>query len=240
MGQKVNPISLRLGINRTWKSRWYVDPREYADALHEDLALRKAIEDSPETKSADIAEVEIVRHPQRITVIIHTARPGVLIGAKGSNIEKLGSQLQKLVGKKIKLNIKEVIRPETHATLVAAAEDARIVPEVHDHGDQQRHEDGHPGHKGDGCGPARGLGDVADREDDEGARATAHVQGGHRVRVRGVKHELRHHWGEGLGLPRRKIRQGAARGHPCPHQETGTLGSARPHGRPRGGTRRGR
>lgn len=119
MGQKVNPIGLRLGINRTWKSRWYVDPREYADALHEDLALRKAIEDSPETKSADIAEVEIVRHPQRITVIIHTARPGVLIGAKGSNIEKLGSQLQKLVGKKIKLNIKEVIRPETHATLVA-------------------------------------------------------------------------------------------------------------------------
>jgi small subunit ribosomal protein S3 len=119
MGQKVNPIGLRLGINRTWRSRWFVDPRDYADALHEDLALRRAIEDSPETKSADIAEVEIVRHPQRITVIIHTARPGVLIGAKGSNIEKLGGHLQRLVGKKIKLNIKEVIRPETHATLVA-------------------------------------------------------------------------------------------------------------------------
>ena len=119
MGQKVNPTGLRLGINRTWKSRWFVDPKEYANALHEDLALRRAIEGSPEAKSADIADVEIVRHPQRITVIIQTARPGVLIGAKGSNIEKLGGQLQRLVGKKIKLNIKEVIRPETNAMLVA-------------------------------------------------------------------------------------------------------------------------
>ncbi len=119
MGQKVNPISLRLGINKTWRSRWYVDPREYAKLLHEDLALRAAIEDSPEARNADIADVEIVRHPQRITIIIQTARPGVLIGAKGANIEKLGARLQKLAGRKIKINIKEVVRPETNATLVA-------------------------------------------------------------------------------------------------------------------------
>ena len=119
MGQKVHPTSLRLGINKTWKSRWYVDPKEYAKALHEDLALRKAIEESPEARSADIADIEIVRHPQRITVIIQTARPGVLIGAKGTNIEKLGARLQKLVGRRIKINIKEVVRPETNATLVA-------------------------------------------------------------------------------------------------------------------------
>ena len=75
MGQKVNPIGLRLGINKTWSSRWFVDPKLYAATLHEDLRLRKTILNSEETKGADIAEVEIIRHPQRVTVIIHTGRP---------------------------------------------------------------------------------------------------------------------------------------------------------------------
>jgi small subunit ribosomal protein S3 len=75
MGQKVNPIGLRLGINKTWSSRWFVDPKLYASTLHEDLRLRKTILDVEETKGADIAEVEIIRHPQRLTVIIHTGRP---------------------------------------------------------------------------------------------------------------------------------------------------------------------
>ncbi len=119
MGQKVNPISLRLGINKTWKSKWYVEPREYASVLHEDLRLRKAIMEGPFAKGADIADIEIVRHPQRITLIIHTARPGVVIGAKGSNIEKLGAELQKIAGKKIQLKIKEIKRPEINATLIA-------------------------------------------------------------------------------------------------------------------------
>ena len=119
MGQKVNPIGLRLGINKTWSSRWFVDPKLYAATLHEDLRLRKTILDAEETKGADIAEVEIIRHPQRVTVIIHTGRPGVLIGAKGANIEKLGGKLQKSIGKKIQLRIKEIKRPETNAKLVA-------------------------------------------------------------------------------------------------------------------------
>ncbi|HTO21872.1 MAG TPA: 30S ribosomal protein S3 [Spirochaetia bacterium] len=119
MGQKVNPIGLRLGINKTWSSRWFVDPKLYAATLHEDLRLRKTILDVEETKGADIAEVEIIRHPQRVTVIIHTGRPGVLIGAKGANIEKLGAKLQKSIGKKIQLRIKEIKRPETNAKLVA-------------------------------------------------------------------------------------------------------------------------
>ena len=119
MGQKVNPIGLRLGINKTWSSRWFVDPKLYAATLHEDLSLRKTILDAEETKGADIAEVEIIRHPQRVTVIIHTGRPGVLIGAKGANIEKLGGKLQKSIGKKIQLRIKEIKRPETNAKLVA-------------------------------------------------------------------------------------------------------------------------
>lgn len=119
MGQKVNPYGMRLGINKTWRSKWYVDPREYSDTLHEDLHLRKVLETIPETKGADIAEVEIIRHPQRITLVIHTSRPGVIIGTKGSNIEKIGSRLQKAAGKKIQIKIKEIKRPETHAQVVA-------------------------------------------------------------------------------------------------------------------------
>ncbi|HOV63293.1 MAG TPA: 30S ribosomal protein S3 [Spirochaetia bacterium] len=119
MGQKVNPIGLRLGINKTWKSKWYVDPKEYANTLHEDLKLRKTLMNCPEAKGAEIADIEIIRHPQRITVIIHTSRPGIIIGAKGANIEKIGQVLQKVAGKKIQIKIKEIKRPEANAQLIA-------------------------------------------------------------------------------------------------------------------------
>jgi small subunit ribosomal protein S3 len=119
MGQKVNPIGLRIGINKTWGSRWYVDPKEYAATLHEDLKLRKLIMDMPETKGADIAELEIIRHPQRITITIHTARPGVIIGVKGANIEKISAELQKRVSKKIQLKIKEIRNPDGNAQIIA-------------------------------------------------------------------------------------------------------------------------
>ena len=119
MGQKVNPTGLRMGINQSWRSKWYVDPREYAATLHEDLALRKTIDSAAETRGADIAQVEIIRHPQRIALIIHTGRPGVVIGAKGQNIERLGAKLQRQVGKKIQIKIKEIQRPETNAQLIA-------------------------------------------------------------------------------------------------------------------------
>jgi small subunit ribosomal protein S3 len=119
MGQKVNPIGLRIGINRTWSSRWYVDPKEYANTLHEDLKLRKFITNMPETKGSDIAELEIIRHPQRITIVIHTARPGVIIGIKGANIEKIGAELQKYVTKKIQIKIKEVRNADSNSQIVA-------------------------------------------------------------------------------------------------------------------------
>ncbi|MDR1175918.1 MAG: 30S ribosomal protein S3 [Treponema sp.] len=133
MGQKVNPIGLRIGINKTWNSRWYVDPKEYANTLHEDLRLRTFIITMPETKGADIAELEIIRHPQRITITIHTSRPGVIIGSKGANIEKIGSELQKYISapskyskkvenspqKKIQIKIKEVRNADNNAQIIA-------------------------------------------------------------------------------------------------------------------------
>ncbi len=119
MGQKVNPIGIRLGINKTWKSKWFVDPREYADTLHEDITLRKVLLKCKETKGADISEVEIIRQPQRITIVVSTSKPGVIIGAKGSNIEKIGAMLQGIAEKKIQIKIKEIKKPESDATIVA-------------------------------------------------------------------------------------------------------------------------
>jgi small subunit ribosomal protein S3 len=130
VGQKVNPIGLRIGINKTWASRWYVDPKEYANTLHEDLKLRKFLTEMPETRGADIAELEIIRHPQRITIVIHTARPGVIIGVKGANIEKIGAELQKHIrpagsrgdvsqARKIQIKIKEVRNADNNAQIIA-------------------------------------------------------------------------------------------------------------------------
>ena len=110
---------MRIGINKTWGSHWYVDPKEYAATLHEDLKLRNYILGMEECKGADIAELEIIRHPQRITIVIHTARPGVIIGVKGANIEKIGSDLQKLVSKKVQIKIKEVRNADNNAQIVA-------------------------------------------------------------------------------------------------------------------------
>jgi small subunit ribosomal protein S3 len=99
MGQKVNPIGIRVGINRTWDSIWYEDKKEYAKNLHEDLRIKRFIE--KEKKSAGIAKVIIERFPDRVNVNIHASRPGVLIGKKGADIEDLKGQLQKLASKTV-------------------------------------------------------------------------------------------------------------------------------------------
>ncbi len=119
MGQKVNPIGLRLGINNTWKSKWYAGSKDYADFLHEDLIIRKVLAKCPETHGADISDIEIVRKPERINVLIKASRPGVLIGSKGANIDKLALRLQKHTSKKISIKIKEVKKPEVDAQLIA-------------------------------------------------------------------------------------------------------------------------
>ena len=119
MGQKVSPIGLRLGVNKTWQSRWYADPHEYADLFLEDVKIRKMVNELPECKNADIAEIEIVRHPQRVTIVIHTARPGVIIGVKGATIEKISADIQKQLTKKVQIKIKEVKRAEVNASLIA-------------------------------------------------------------------------------------------------------------------------
>jgi small subunit ribosomal protein S3 len=116
MGQKVNPIGLRLGINRTWDSRWFAE-KGYAELLHEDLRLRKYLQKRLE--EAGVSRIVIERPAKRARITIHSARPGVVIGKKGSEIEKLRSDLAKITGGEVHLNIVEVRKPEIDATLVA-------------------------------------------------------------------------------------------------------------------------
>src|SRR5690348_11735451 len=116
MGQKVNPIGLRIGINRTWDSRWFSD-KNYADKLVADLKLREYVKDR--LKLAGISKVIIERASQNTTVTVYTARPGVIIGKKGADIEKLRADLSKEINSPVALNIVEIRKPEIDAQLVA-------------------------------------------------------------------------------------------------------------------------
>ena len=116
MGQKVNPIGLRLGINRTWDSRWYGDS-EYADLLHEDIKLREYLK--KRLAQAGVSKVVIERPAKKARITIHTARPGVVIGKKGADIERLRKDLLTMTKSDVHLNIIEIRKPEIDAQLVA-------------------------------------------------------------------------------------------------------------------------
>ena len=115
MGQKTNPIGLRLGINRSWDSVWF-DEKNYAAKLHEDIILRNYINNR--LSHASISLIEISRTPKRVTVTIHTARPGIVIGRGGTEVEELKTELKKFMGYEININVAEIKRPGLRAELV--------------------------------------------------------------------------------------------------------------------------
>jgi small subunit ribosomal protein S3 len=117
MGRKVHPIGFRLGINKTWEGRWYAEGKEYVTQLHQDFALRNLVRN--EAPRAGVSRVDIERFPGKVKVIVHTAKPGVLIGRKGENVKKMRTSLEEMVGKKIDLEIKEIKFPDLDAYLVA-------------------------------------------------------------------------------------------------------------------------
>ena len=117
MGHKVNPIGLRLGINRTWDSRWYADKGEYGKLLHEDFRIREYILKA--LKQAAVSKVVVERPHRKCRVTVHSGRPGVIIGKKGADIEKLRKALSDMTSSDVHINIVEVRKPETDATLVA-------------------------------------------------------------------------------------------------------------------------
>jgi small subunit ribosomal protein S3 len=118
LGQKTNPVGLRLGIIRGWSSRWFSDTK-FADLLKEDLMIRRYTEKRLE--HAGIAEVDIIRAPRKVTLDIHTARPGIVIGRKGAEVDRLKEELQLLTKKEVAINIIEVKKPEISAKLVATS-----------------------------------------------------------------------------------------------------------------------
>jgi small subunit ribosomal protein S3 len=117
MGQKINPVGLRIGINRTWDSRWCAGKAEYGTLLHEDIAIRKYLE--KELAAASISKIVIERPHKKCRVSIHSARPGIIIGKKGADIEKLRKKLSTMTSSEVHINIVEVRKPETDARLVA-------------------------------------------------------------------------------------------------------------------------
>jgi len=116
LGQKTNPIGNRLGIIKTWDSRWFAR-KNYAVFLHEDLNIRKLIKDN--LFHAGVAKIEIERAGQKVRVVIHTARPGIIIGKKGAEVDKLKKDLEHFTGKQASIDIKEIRKPELEAQLVA-------------------------------------------------------------------------------------------------------------------------
>ena len=117
MGQKVNPVGLRLGINRTWDSRWYAGKGEYSKLVHEDMAIRAAL--MKQLKQAAVSKIVIERPHRKCRVTIHSARPGVVIGKKGADIEKLRKLVNSMTNADVTINIVEVRKPEIDAQLVA-------------------------------------------------------------------------------------------------------------------------
>ena len=117
MGRKVHPTGFRLKINKTWEGRWYAEGSSYVNQLHQDFALRELVR--KEADRAGVSRIEIERFPGKVKVVVHTAKPGILIGRKGENVKKIRASLETMVGKKIDLEIKEIKSPDLDAFLVA-------------------------------------------------------------------------------------------------------------------------
>jgi small subunit ribosomal protein S3 len=117
MGQKVNPIGFRTGITEPWKSRWYASKKDFRELLLEDFRMRKFLK--TKYRAAAIPKVEIERTRDEVKVILHSARPGVIIGRKGQEVDRLQSELQELIGRRVNLKVEEVSRPEIMAQLIA-------------------------------------------------------------------------------------------------------------------------
>ncbi len=127
MGRKVNPIGFRLGVSSDWESKWYAE-KSYTELLHEDLAIRELI--MRELTRAGIARIEVERAANKVDVTLHTAKPGIVIGKQGANVDRLRNQLEKEIGKKVNVRIEEIKVPETNARLIAESISEQIQRRV--------------------------------------------------------------------------------------------------------------
>lgn len=116
MGRKVHPVGFRLGISSDWESKWFAE-KQYTELLHEDIAIRNLVEQ--ELQRAGVSRIELERSANKVDVTLHTAKPGIVIGKQGANVERIRGLIQKKVGKKVNLRIEEIKVPETNARLIA-------------------------------------------------------------------------------------------------------------------------
>ncbi len=186
MGQKTHPYGFRLGYNKPWKSRWYAD-KDYADLLHEDVKLRKELKEK--LKSAGISSIDIERAANKLVVRIYTARPGIIIGRKGAEIDKLKQEVQKRTKREVHIDIQEVHRPELDAQLVAESIALQLEKRVAFRRAMRKAVDSALRF---GC---KGI---------KGTAAAADAARGHRFRLRAGLYHLRGDWREVLGLSGRK------------------------------------
>ena len=256
MGQKVNPHGFRLGITTDWKSRWYAD-KLYKDYVKEDVAIRRMMTKGMER--AGISKVEIERTRDRVRVDIHTARPGIVIGRRGAEADRIRGELEKLTGKQVQLNILEVKNPEADAQLVAQGVAEQLSSRVSFRRAMRKAMQSalkSPGVKGIRvqCGGRLGGAEMSRSEFYREGRVPLHtLRAHHRLRpVRGADH-LRPHRRQGLDLQGRRHRQPhrarGGRGRAAPAAAgaaaaAAPLGLVRHHrdqhrGRPRGGDRAG-
>jgi small subunit ribosomal protein S3 len=128
MGRKVNPIGFRLKITRDWDARWFATGRRYSELLQEDFAIRRYIKKGGE--KAGVSRIEIERYPNQLQVTIHTARPGILIGRKGDAVKKMRQGLEELTGKKVKVEVNEIDKPDTDALLIAENIGGQLVRRI--------------------------------------------------------------------------------------------------------------
>ena len=203
MGQKVNPIGLRLGINRTWDSRWYAGKNEYGTLLHEDMKIRKELMKA--LKQAAVSKIVIERPHKKCRVTVHSARPGVVIGKKGADIEKLRKSVAKLTDSDVVINIIEIRKPELDATLVAESIAQQLERRVAFRRAMKRAVQsamrlGAAGHPHQLLGPSRRRRNRAHGMVPRGPRAAAHAARRRRLRRRHRVHHLRHLRRQGLDL----------------------------------------
>ena len=128
MGQKIHPHGFRLGITTDWNSKWYADTKDYANYLHADLQVREFLK--KKLQHASVSKIEISRPAKNARIVIHTARPGIVIGKKGEDIERLRLEVSKMMGVPVHLNIEEIRKPELDATLVAESVSQQLVKRI--------------------------------------------------------------------------------------------------------------
>ena len=128
MGQKIHPIGFRLGITTDWTSKWYAESKDYANYLHVDLKVRDFLK--KKLAHASVSRIEIARPAKNARIVIHSARPGIVIGKKGEDIERLRNDVSKMMGVPVHINIEEIRKPELDATLVAESISAQLVKRI--------------------------------------------------------------------------------------------------------------